>query len=69
MPGERDLVPISVVMPVIEGAYTALAHLAKTLPTEPAEVRLAGVYAASEAGRLAATMMLLTPTKEPPHAD
>lgn len=55
-------VPLAVIKPVIEGAHEALSHLARILPTEPGEVRLAAAYAATEAARLAAAIMLLTPT-------
>jgi hypothetical protein len=54
---------IRMIMPSLQAAHEALAHLAKTIPDcVPGQLPLAACYAATEASRLAAAIMLLTPT-------
>lgn len=60
-------VPLEIASEVIEAARAALAHLANTLPQDRAELRLAAAYAGQEASRLAAALILVTPSDARPH--
>lgn len=61
-----DTVPIDIIMPVLTGAQAALQHLADTMEgLTPGQPALAAAYARTEASRIAATIMLLTPSQPP----